>query len=80
MGFRDLHAFNLAMLAKQSWRLITNPDTLCGKVMRTKYYPHGDLLKAGPKKGSSYTSQSIIYGLNTFKLGNILRVGTGEKN
>lgn len=32
MGFRDLHAFNLAMLAKQSWRLINNPESLCAQV------------------------------------------------
>ena len=38
MGFRDLHAFNLAMLAKQCWRLISNPDTLCARVLRAKYY------------------------------------------
>jgi hypothetical protein len=34
MGFRDLHTFNMAMLAKQSWRLISKPDSFCAKVGR----------------------------------------------
>ena len=67
MEFRDLHAFNLAMLAKQVWRLLSNPDTLCARVLRAKYYPDGNLLKAGPKKGSSFMWQSIVVGLQTFK-------------
>lgn len=66
MGFHDLHSFNLAMLAKQSWRLISNPDSLCAKVLKAKYYPNCHLLKAGPKKGSSFTWQSIVAGLCTF--------------
>lgn len=49
MGFRDLHSFNLAMLAKQAWRLITYPDLLCAQVLRAKYHPDGNVLKAGPK-------------------------------
>ena len=78
MGFRDFHSFNLAMLAKQGWRLITEPDSLCARVLRAKYYPLGDILKAGPKAGSSFTWQSILAGLTTLKRGYIWRVGTGE--
>jgi hypothetical protein len=78
MGFGDLHAFNLAMLVKQTWRLLCNPNSLCAQVLRAKYYPDGNLLNAGPKKGSSFTWQSEISGLQTFKKGHIWRVGNGQ--
>ena len=29
MGFRDLEVFNIALLGKHSWNMITNPDSLC---------------------------------------------------
>jgi hypothetical protein len=79
MGFRDLHSFNLAMLAKQCWRLISKSDSLCARVIKAKYYPNTSLLYAGPKSGSSFTWQSIVAGLQTFKRGHICRIGTGEK-
>jgi hypothetical protein len=79
MGFRDFHSFNLAMLAKQVWRLINDPESLCALVLRAKYYPDGDILKAGPKAGSSLTWQSILAGVTTFKRGYVWRVGNGEK-
>lgn len=78
MGFRDLYSFNLAMLSKQVWRLITNPDSLCARVLKAKYYPNGSLLQASLKSGASFTWQSIMKGLETFKLGYIWRIGTGE--
>ena len=53
MGFRDLQSFNLAMLAKQVWRLLTNPDSLCARVLRARYYPNGELLKAKMRSGCS---------------------------
>jgi hypothetical protein len=39
LGFRDLHAFNMAMLARQRWRILTQPDTLCSKVLKANTFP-----------------------------------------
>jgi hypothetical protein len=46
MGFHDLHSFNLAMLAKQTWRLLNNPTSLCASILQAKYYSDGNLLAA----------------------------------
>lgn len=40
LGFRDLHHFNMAMLAKQVWWLINNPDSLWARILKAKYYPN----------------------------------------
>ena len=77
MGFRDLYSFNLAMLSKQCWRLITNPDSLCARVLKAKYFPNGRLLEATLKSEASFTWKIIMKGLETFKLGYIWRIGTG---
>jgi hypothetical protein len=79
MGFRAFHSFNLAMLAKQVWRLIEVSESLCAQVLQAKHYSHGDILKAGPKAGSSFMWQSIIAGVATFKRGYLWRVGDGER-
>jgi hypothetical protein len=36
LGFRDIHAFNIAVLAKQGRRLLMNPDSLCAQLLRAK--------------------------------------------
>jgi hypothetical protein len=50
LGFKDLHVFNTAMLARQVWRIVTHPDTLCAQVLKAKYFPDGTILDAKPKK------------------------------
>jgi predicted alpha-1,6-mannanase (GH76 family) len=40
-GFRDLHTSNTAMLAKQCWRLLEEPNSLTARVLRARYYPDG---------------------------------------
>jgi hypothetical protein len=79
MGFRDLHLFNLAMLARQGWRLLLDPDSLCAQVLKAKYYPDGNLLSAIEKPGISYSWRSIVRGFQTIKSGMIWRVGDGSR-
>jgi ribonuclease HI len=79
MGFRDFHSFNLAMLGKQVWRLISDPTSLCARVLGAKYFPDNNVLRAGPKGGCSFTWQSISASIPTFNRGYIWRVGDGEK-
>jgi hypothetical protein len=55
MGFRDIHMLSMAMLPKQRWRLIHNPDSLCAKVLKAKYFSKGDILKAKPSSDMSCT-------------------------
>jgi hypothetical protein len=59
MGFRDIHCFNLALLGKHVWRILSEPDSLCARVLKGKYFPSGDLVNGPLKKGSSFTWQSI---------------------
>lgn len=40
LGFCDIRCFNLALVAKQGWRLIISPDSLMGRIFRARYYPN----------------------------------------
>lgn len=44
LGFRNSHHFNKALLAKQSWRIIHNPQSLVAQVLHAKYYPSSSFL------------------------------------
>ncbi|MCH83955.1 RNA-directed DNA polymerase (Reverse transcriptase), partial [Trifolium medium] len=37
MGFCDLHTFNLAMIAKQGWNIMTKPNTLLAKIYKARW-------------------------------------------
>jgi hypothetical protein len=67
------------MLAKQVWRLLSEPEYICAWVLRAKYYPDGRLLNAKLKSGSSFTWQSILAGFECLKKGYIWRVGDGTQ-
>jgi len=77
LGFRDIHSFNMAMLAKQGWRLLKEPESLCARVLKAKYHPNGSVLDAQPRRGMSYSWRSILLGLEVVKKGMIWRVGDG---
>ena len=78
MGFRDMRAFNQALLAKQAWRLLDNPESLCARLLQAKYCPNGNLLDTIFTGNSSAVWKEIEHGLKLVKKGIIWRVGDGS--
>lgn len=78
MGFRDLKLFNLAMLGKQGWRLMTRPESLCARVLKGRYYHDSEFLKCTRMKKASHTWRSILAGREVLKSGLIKRIDDGS--
>ena len=78
MGFRNLQAFNLAMLAKQAWRIMKNPNSLIARIYKAKYFPFSDILSAKLGCSPSYTWRSIYNSLEVIRRGIRWRVGNGK--
>jgi hypothetical protein len=72
-GYKDLYAFNLAMLSKQAWRLLTKPDSLCARVMKAKYFLDCTIFEVRCKDGVSYA-----WRVELLREGVIKRVGDGS--
>jgi hypothetical protein len=67
LGFRDIRVFNQALLARQAWRLITNHNSLCVRVLKAKYYPNGNLEDTIFSANASSTWQAISHGLELLR-------------
>ncbi|KAK3224252.1 hypothetical protein Dsin_011277 [Dipteronia sinensis] len=76
MGFRDLSLFNQAMLAKQSWRLVKNPNSLAARVIRERYYPVSNFLQVDHYASGSFVWRSLLWGCELLEAGSRWRIGT----
>ena len=74
LGFRNLQGFNLAMLAKQAWRILTNPTSLIARVFKTRY-----ILSATLVSNPYYSWRSIFNSLEVIQKGTRWRVGNGKQ-
>ncbi|KAL0321165.1 UNVERIFIED_CONTAM: hypothetical protein Sradi_5378000 [Sesamum radiatum] len=79
MGFRNLRAFNLALLAKQGWRVLKNPNLLLSRIWKAKYFVRSDFLQAKRGYNSSFTWRSILEARPTLIAGLRWRVGDGQR-
>ncbi|KAJ0017107.1 hypothetical protein Pint_10781 [Pistacia integerrima] len=79
LGFRDLELFNLAMLAKQGWRLLHYPNSFAARVLSVKYYPEGYFLEAKFKRTSSFIWRSVMATRPVLESGLMWRIGDGSK-
>jgi hypothetical protein len=60
MGFKDLTAFNLAMLGKQGWKFQTDTNSLVARIFKARYFPNGTYLTASLGHNPSYVWHSIL--------------------
>ena len=65
---RNLKLFNKAMLAKQCWRLMTNPNSLMAKILKMNYFPHSEVLDAKVPPNASFIWRSIMSARGVIKL------------
>ncbi|XP_042944574.1 uncharacterized mitochondrial protein AtMg00310-like [Carya illinoinensis] len=77
LGFKNLYDFNISLLAKQVWRLLTNCDSLLYKIFKARYFPKSSLFEAKIGFNSSYLWKGIHSALPLLKAGCVRRVGNG---
>lgn len=78
LGFRDSRIFNQALLARQVWRILDNPDSVCARLLKAKYFPRGCLIDTVTPANASPTWNAILHGLDLLKQGLIWRIGNGS--
>lgn len=78
LGFKDKEAFNLALLGKQLWRLITNKSSLLARIYKSRYYSKTDPLNAELGSRPSYAWRSIHSAQKLIKQGARSIIGNGR--
>ncbi|KAG8488779.1 hypothetical protein CXB51_016782 [Gossypium anomalum] len=79
LGFQNIGQFNITMLAKQGWRLITYPNSLLARVLKAKYYPQSDFFNAPLGTSPSLTWKSVCAAKGLLQSGLGWRVGRGSE-
>ncbi|XP_021725640.1 uncharacterized protein LOC110692867 [Chenopodium quinoa] len=78
LGIRHLRSFNQALLAKQSWRFMRQPQLLASRVLKAKYpnlFSHSPSLSVSRP---SWGGQGLLEGSLVLSKGLAWKVGSGE--
>jgi hypothetical protein len=51
VGLKDTKLMNQALLARQCWRIINKPESLCARLLKSIYFPRGNLLDTVFRQG-----------------------------
>jgi hypothetical protein len=77
LGFRDIELFNLALLARQVWRILIDPESLSARVHKAVYFPNCNVLEATLDSRPSQIWRSLCDGQDILQQGLIRRIGDG---
>lgn len=78
LGFRDLEAYNLALLGKQLWRIITNKSSLLARVYKSRYFKKSEVLNAPLGYRPSYAWRSLHVAQKLIQQGARMVIGNGK--
>jgi hypothetical protein len=78
LGFRDIELFNIALLARQAWRILTEPTSLSARILKGVYFPCSGFLSADLGSHPSQIWWAIMEWRDALKLGLIRRIGDGR--
>ena len=78
IGFRSLEEFNIALLAKQLWRLEHNPNSLLTRVLKGRYFRNSHPFKTPKASRPSYGWRSMMAAKDLVIKGFRRTIGTGE--
>ncbi|XP_026416898.1 uncharacterized protein LOC113312355 [Papaver somniferum] len=59
LGFRKDELNNLAMLARNAWRILENPNCMLATVLKDKYFPRTDFLNVKCTDKCSWTLKCL---------------------
>lgn len=79
LEFRDLRATNEALLAKQVWRLLKEPELLMSQVLKGKYFTHTQFFQAKQRGKDSWLWKSWLSTKDLISKGIRWTVGDGRK-
>ncbi|CAN1126295.1 Uncharacterized mitochondrial protein AtMg00310, partial [Linum perenne] len=77
LGFRDIEAFIQALLGRQAWRIVQEPDLLLARILKGRYYPKSTLLDVVAGSRPSWGRRSILHGRELVRQGLRWQVGSG---
>ncbi|GAU47759.1 hypothetical protein TSUD_387180 [Trifolium subterraneum] len=78
LGFRNFEAFNKAMVAKQVWNIVQNPNSLVAKLIKARYFPHSSLFEAPLGYNPNFAWRSMWQARQILSLGCRWRIGSGD--
>ncbi|KAL0433824.1 UNVERIFIED_CONTAM: putative mitochondrial protein [Sesamum latifolium] len=78
LGFRILHLYNQALVAKQLWRVISKTECLMSQLLKHKYFPTSDALSAQAGPSASFIWRGILATRHLIQADSRWQIGNGQ--
>lgn len=78
LGFKEIEIFNDALLAKHTWRLLKNPQSLLGHTLLNKYCRNDNILECTSPNSASHGWRGILAGREIIRKGLGWAIGDGR--